>query len=56
LGLSSIGGNLIEKSSLKMREMQISWLEERKLELLNGTYINKDFFLGDELALFIIQN
>jgi hypothetical protein len=31
-------------------------LKEGKLEFRNGTYFNKEFFLSDELALFIMQN
>ncbi len=56
LGLRSIVGvdsHILDNSMLD----RASFLaKEGKLELRNGTFYNKELFLSDELALFIIEN
>jgi len=55
LGLRSIVGveqNILPK---KMQEKADILVNEKKLEFKNKHYYNKEFFLADELALFIIS-
>jgi len=56
LGLRSFVG--IDKNILppKMQNYADFLTKEGKLELKNDTYFNKDYYLSDELALFIMQN
>ena len=56
LGLRSKVG--IKEQILNKSEQNLAMLlvQEQKLEYKNGCYFNKDYFLADELALFIMQN
>ncbi len=56
LGLRSIVGVKDELLTNSMQKNANILLKEGKLEFRNGTYFNKEFFLSDELALFIMQN
>ena len=56
LGFRSIvgvGENILNLKELKKIDIL---LQEKKIEKKNGKFYNKNFFLSDELALFIISN
>ncbi len=56
LGLRSCVGisqNILSENEIKKANLLVN---ENKLEYENGYYFNKEFFLADELALFIMQN
>jgi oxygen-independent coproporphyrinogen-3 oxidase len=56
LGLRSevgVDSQILNKSEIKAADILI---QEAKLKYKNGYYFNKDYFLADELALFIMQN
>lgn len=56
LGLRSNVG--IKRTILtpQMQKQAYILLKEQKLTMQNGTFYNKEYFLSDELALFIMQN
>ncbi len=56
LGLRSIVGIKKEILPKTMQERANFLVHEKKLILQDGIYYNKDYFLADELALFIMQN
>ncbi len=56
LGFRSIVGVKQDILSKSMQKRASILLKEGKLELQNGIYFNKEYFLSDELALFIMQN
>ncbi len=56
LGLRSEVGVREEILNPKEQEIANLLVKEKKLEYKNGYYFNKDYFLADELALFIMQN
>jgi oxygen-independent coproporphyrinogen-3 oxidase len=56
LGLRSIAGVPQSILTKQMQERADVLCNEGKLELQNGVYQNREFFLSDELALFIMQN
>ena len=56
LGLRSIVGIKKEILPLKMQKNADILVNEGKLDFKNGSYFNKEYFLSDELALFIMQN
>ncbi len=56
LGLRSIVGvseNILTSTMLKRANLLVN---EGKLEYKNGSFYNKEFFLSDEIALFIMEN
>ena len=54
LGLRSIVGVKREILPKHMQQNADILVQEKKLELKDNTYYNKEFFLSDELALFIL--
>ncbi len=56
LGLRSIVGVEQKILPLNMQERANLLVKEKKLSFTNGKYFNEDYFLADELALFIMQN
>jgi len=54
LGLRSIVGIKKEILPKNMQQNADILVDEKKLELRDNTYYNKEFFLSDELALFIL--
>ena len=54
LGLRSIVGIKEELLTKSMQQNANILVKEQKLEYKNSTYFNKEFFLSDELALFIL--
>ena len=55
LGLRSIIGIKKELLPKNMQQNADILVDEKKLELRDNTYYNKEFFLSDELALFILR-
>ena len=56
LGLRSCVGvekNILTKEQIKQADILVN---ETKLDFCNGSYFNKEYFLSDEYALFIMQN
>ncbi|NPA27861.1 MAG: coproporphyrinogen III oxidase family protein [Epsilonproteobacteria bacterium] len=56
LGLRSIVGVKKEILPSSMQKRADILVDEKRLEFKDGSYFNKDFFISDELALFIMQN
>ena len=56
LGLRSLVGVNAKVLDKNMKQRADILVQEKRLEIKDETYFNRDYFLSDELALFIMQN